>query len=204
MKRIWPLLLCVFLSGCYVQSLNKFYTEDLKVDLPQIYGEWESVIHMGEDVSDKKISPWIFSADTIETHDEDNKYSELEVTYFGIADKLFLDFTAGEPTKGSADFKNFFWGAGVTLTHSLCQVSFADGALVLIPLNLEWFEGRRKKDELGLSFVKADKDSNTIFTASAEQWVSFLQEHASDGGVFDENHKFVFKKKTIETSSANH
>jgi hypothetical protein len=45
---------CVLLSGC-VQSLNQFYTNDLKIELPQISGEWIWISWQGEDVS-KRIS----------------------------------------------------------------------------------------------------------------------------------------------------
>lgn len=190
-------MLCVFLTGCYVQSLNKFYTDNLKIELPQIAGEWISIIHMGKDVSNKKISPWKFTKDTIETYDEDDRYSALNVVYFKIHDNLFMDFTAGNPLKGSEDFFNFFWGAGITLTHSLCKVSIEDDKLIIIPLNIEWFEDRIKEKKLNLSFVKADRESNYIFTAPTRQWISFLKKYASDKDVFDEKHRFVFKKKKL-------
>ena len=193
-NKVLLLLLCVFLSGCYVQSLNKFYTDDLKIEIPQIVGEWISIIHMGKDVSNKNISQWKFTKDKIETYDEDNKYAELEVVYFKIGDNLFMDFTAGKPSKASDDIGNFFWGAGVTLVHSLCRVTFRDGNLVMTPLNVEWFEDRIKEKKLDLSFVKADKDSNYIFTAPPEQWITFLKTYANDKDVFSEKYKFVFKK----------
>jgi len=195
-KIILPLLLSVFLSGCYVQSLYKFYTDDLKIELPQIVGDWTSEILMGEDVSNKKISPWKFTQqNTIETYDKDNRYSELEVVYFRIGDNIFIDFTAGNPLRESRDFCNFFWGAGITLTHSLCKVSIEDNNLIIIPLNIKWFEDRIEKKKLGLSFVKADKDSNYIFTAPTNQWILFLKKYADDQDVFDEEYRFVFKKK---------
>ena len=194
-KPILALFLCAFLSGCYVQSLNRFYTEDLQVDLPQIVGEWLSTVQMGEDVTRENVSPWRFTAKTIETYDENNKFSELETAYFKIGDSLFMDFTAGNPLKDSAEFCNIYWGAGITLTHSLCKVSLDGNRLVLIPLNFDWFEERIKEKKLQLSFVKADKESNYIFTVPASRWVFFLKKYARDKEVFDEKYKFVFQKK---------
>jgi hypothetical protein len=195
MTKFLPLLLCSFLSGCYVQSLNKFYTDDLKVELPQIAGEWISRIQAGNDVSDKKISPWKFTEDAIESYDEDDKYSELKVAYFKIGDNLFVDFTAGEPsTDDSGGVGNIFWGAGITLTHSLCRITIKDDSLIIVPMNIEWFEGKAEDKTLALSFVKADKDSNLIFTASAEQWVAFLRTHINDNDLFDDDLTFEFKK----------
>ena len=190
-KKILPLVLCVLLSGCYVQSINKFYTDDLKVDLPLIEGEWSSVVQIGENVSGQKIFPWEFLKDKVKTYDADNNFAELEVAYFKIGDDLFMDFTAGEPRDGV----NLFWGAGVTLTHSLCKVILREDELVLIPMDIEWFEKKIKQKDLIFSFVKADKNSNYIFTATPGQWVAFLRAHANDKGVFNEKYRFVFKKK---------
>jgi len=193
-KKVLLLLFCgLLLSSCYIQSLNKFYTDDLKVELPQIEGEWNSIIQMGEDVSNKKnISPWKFTKDKIETYDENNKYSELEAVYFKIGDNLFMEFTAGRPSKSLGDIGNFFWSAGITGTYSLCRVTLTDDNLVIIPLNYKWFEDRMKEKTLNLGCVKTD--NNCIFTAPTEQWTSFLKKYGSDKDVFSESYKFVFKK----------
>jgi len=192
--RALLLLFCgLLLSGCYIQSLNKFYTDDLKIELPRIEGEWISIIQMGDDVSSKKnISPWKFTKDKIETYDENNKYSELEVVYFKIGDDLFMEFTAGRPSKSSGDVGNLFWSAGLTVTYSVCRITFIDDNLIIIPLNYKWFEDRMKEKKLDLNCVKTD--SNCIFTAPAEKWISFLKKYGSDKDVFSESCKFVFKK----------
>ena len=199
MKKILLLLLfCGFLSGCYVQSLNKFYTDDLTVKFPQVIGEWHSAIQMGDDVSVKKISPWKFTEDTMETYDEDNKYSELEVVYFKIGTNMFMDVTAGEPMKDSEDFGNGFWSVGITLVHSLCKIAVKEDTLVFVPMNMDWVEKKIENKKLKLSFVKADKDSNYIFTASSKEWASFLEKHADDKDMFNDEYKFVFKKSKIK------
>ena len=199
MKRFLPFLLCILLSGCYVQSLTKFYTDDLKVELPQVVGDWASIIHMGDDVSAEKITPWKFTEDTIETYDANDKYSELQVVYFRIGDNLFMDFTAGEPSKDDSEGSgNLFWGAGVTLTHSLCRITIKEDSLIMVPMNIEWLEEKIEDKALALSFVKADKDSNYIFTVSAEQWVVFLKTHADEKNLFDEDLKFEFQRAKPE------
>jgi len=151
-------------------------------------------MQMGEDVSDKKISPWSFTEDKIETYDKNDAFSELEVVYFKVGDSFFMDFTAGIPLKGSKEIGNIFWGAGVTPTHSLCKLAIDNRVLIIIPMNFEWIEKQIKEKRLKLSFVKADKDSNYIFTAPTKQWVSFLKTHSDDKNVFDEKYRFVLKK----------
>ncbi len=193
MKKLL-LLSCIFISGCFVQSLNKFYTDDMKVDLPQIEGTWDSTIQMGEDVAGKKISPWKFSKDKVESYDVDGIYSELSVVYFKIGDDLFVDFTAGEPTKDKKPIANFFWMAGITLTHSLCKITFKDDTMVVIPMSLEWFIKKIEDKQMPLGYVKVESISKHVFTASTEEWISFLKAHASDKDVFSEKIQYVFKK----------
>ena len=200
--KVLLLLSCFLLSGCFIQSLNKCYTDDLKIELPQISGEWISLIQQGNDVSDKNILPWKFpkyernsdSGDTIETYDSNNEYSELDVAYFKIGDNIFMDFTAGNPSRQNASMGNAFWWYGVTRTHSVCKIIFANDNLIIMPLNYKWFEDKIKKKTMNLSFIQADKDSYRIFTATAEQWVSFLKTYGSDKDLFSEEYKFVFKK----------
>ncbi|MBM4152450.1 MAG: hypothetical protein FJ220_02870 [Kiritimatiellaceae bacterium] len=67
--------------------------------------------------------------------------------------------------------------------------------LTLIPLDLEWFTDRIKEGTLTLSWVKAKhKEGNYIFTATPEEWVTFLKKHKDSESVFNPKYKFVFKK----------
>jgi hypothetical protein len=176
----------------------------MKVELPQIEGAWLPTVQIGQDVSNKNISPWVFTEDKIESYDVDNKFAELEVVYFKIDDSLFMDFSAGKPFKDTKEqFGNFFWGAGITRTHSVCRITFKDDNLIIIPLNIEWFKERIKENKLDLSYVKADKSINCIFTATTEQWVSFLKTYANDKDVFSDKYKFVFRKLDKDKADTN-
>jgi hypothetical protein len=203
-NKVLLIFFCFLLSGCYIQSLNKFYTNDLKIELPQISGEWIPLNPEGKDVSDKSIPPWKFSnyegnsEGTIDTFDVEfkgnNKYSELEVAYFKIGDNIFMDYTAGELSGHRllhGEIGNFFWTTGVTITHSVCKIIFENDHLIIIPINYKWFEDRINENTMNLSFIRTD---NYIFTATTEQWVSFLKTYGSDKDVFSEKNKFVFKK----------
>ncbi|MBN2544120.1 hypothetical protein JXI42_14765 [bacterium] len=194
--KLLAIVLCFMLSGCYIQSLSKFYTEDLVVELPQIIGEWESVIQIGDSVSEKNISPWVFMEDKVASYDENNLYSELDVAYFKIGDVYLIDFTAGSASKDDEELGNPFWGVGITLTHSLCKIDLDRDYLVITPLNFEWFEDKIKDSTLILDYVIPDEESNYIFTASSSDWVEFLKKHIEDEGLFAEKYKFVFKRKS--------
>ena len=190
-NKFLPLLLCICLSGCYVQSLNKFYTDNLKVELPEIQGEWIPITLEGRDASEDKLPQWKFTRKTIEIHDFDNKYSELKVVYFKIGNNLFMDFTAGEPAAdSSSEIRVSYWSTVILPVHSLCRITISEDSLVMVPISFDWLEER--DEALALSSVKTD--NHLLFTASPEQWVEILKTHGDDEDLFDEGLKFEFKK----------
>jgi len=194
---ILMLILSLVVSGCYVQSLNVFYTEDAETEIPALMGEWNSRIQMGESVTNKQIKSWAFSTNTVDTYDSDNKYSQLEVVYFKVGDSYFMDFTAGEPVtaKDSDPCCNFYWGAGLVLVHSLCKLEIKKNELIIIPLDLEWFTDKIDEEKMTLSWVKAKhENSNYVFTATPSEWMTFLKKHKDSSAVFNQKHQFVFTK----------
>ncbi len=147
---------------------------------------------MGNDVSNKKITSWKFTEKSIETYDEENIYSKLDVVYFKVGDNHFIDLTAGEPKFET----NFYWGAGLTLVHSLCKIEIDKDTLTITPLDIEWFTDKIKNKQLNISYVKAiHEDSNYIFTSTPKEWVAFLIKYGNDPDLFNEEYRFVFKKK---------
>ncbi len=191
-KYLSILLISILISGCVIQSLNKFYTDETKVNLDQINGEWIPEKLIGKDVKDKKLTPWKFASDHIETYDGDNIHSKLDCVYFKVGNYYFIDFTAGEP-----NFKtNSYWGAGVILVHSLCRVIFDNDTLVITPLNYEWVKEMVKNNRLKLSFVRSDSgDYDMIFTASSKEWVEFLRNYGANSEAFSEKQNCAFKRK---------
>ena len=192
---ILTIMFSLLISGCYIQSLNVFYTDDAKTSIPELIGTWKPEVQMGDSVTNQKITPWRFTTDTVETYDEDNTFSELEVVYFRINDSYFIDFTAGSPLKDNDSFSNIYWSAGQTLVHSLCKLEIKGDKLTIIPLDLEWFIDRIDEEEMTPPWVKAEhEDSNYIFTATPEEWMKFLKKYKDNDSVFDPEYKFVFTK----------
>lgn len=199
------LLLSLLASGCYVQSLHVFYTDDAKIDIPDLMGDWTSQVQMGKPLT-RQITSWTFNADTVDTYDEDDVYSELEVVYFKLDDTYFMDFTAGQVVKGQDSLGNSFWGIGVTFVHSLCKLQIANDTLTLIPLDLDWFEKEIQKGTMDVPYIKPDhKDANYIFTATPDVWMEFLKIHKDNEAVFNPKYQFVFQRKpsTQPTEPAN-
>ena len=186
-------MLSLIASGCYVQSLNVFYTDDAKVDLPEIVGDWKSEIQIGESVTNKQITSWTFTTNTVDTYDKANVYSELKAVYFKVGGTCFMDFTAGDLSKGDKrNVFNDYWAASVTPVHSLCKVDVKGDRLTLIAPDVTWLTDRMKKGRLNLSYVKSkDKDSNYIFTATPKEWMTFLRKHKDSEELFNTQHTFV-------------
>ena len=85
------------MTGCFIQSIYPFYTEETKVELNEINGEWVSIVQLGDDVEKKKITPWSFSNKSIVSYDEKNIKSKIDCTYFKVGENLFIDTKADEP-----------------------------------------------------------------------------------------------------------
>jgi len=183
----------ILMSGCIIQSIYPFYTEETKVEKREINGEWISIVQMGSNVEKKAISPWSFSDKMIVTYDKKNIKSNLKCTYFKVGDNLFVDTIAAKP---DTDFKfNLCWTAGMTLVHTVCKVNYDHDILEFIPINFEWFEDKIKDKKLDLTYVKADKDSNYIFTVTSEDWTKFLKKHGDNPEVFNKKYSYTFKRK---------
>ena len=195
-NTIMLMALSLVVSGCYVQSINTFYTDNAKIDLPELTGEWISEVQMGDSVTNKQITPWTFTTNTVSTYDPYNTYSQLDVAYFIVDGTYFMDSTAGQPQKEDGNCGSMYWLSGITLVHTLCKLEIKTNSLTLTPLNLEWFTNRINEGTLSVPYVKSNyEDSNYIFTATPEDWISFLRKYKDDAGVFDPDLKFVFKRK---------
>ena len=77
----------------------------------------------------------------------------------------------------------------------MCKLDIKKSKLAIIPLNLKWFSERIKECTLNIPYVKSkDKDSNFIFTATPEEWITFLKKYKDSEDVFNPEYKFVFTK----------
>jgi hypothetical protein len=179
----------LILCGCYVQSLNPFYTDKNKIALAEINGDWFSTVQIGKSVANKKVAPWRFTQKTVTTFDEDNVCSVLDVVYFKAGKNTFIDVTAGAPMRS----ENIFWNSGVILAHTVCRIEQANEEMTITPLNYKWVKDNLK--EIGLSYVQPKaKDSNFIFTCTSEDWEKFLEKYGDNKEAFNPDCAFVFKR----------
>jgi hypothetical protein len=185
-------ILCIFLlSGCFIQSIQPFYTQDLKIEFPRVKGAWLLKKIGDEDVSAKYPEPWIFTERAIKTF-EYAVESELTTQFFKIGDTLFVDLKAGDPYQ--LKNPNHWWNLHVIPVHSVCKVLIRDNQLFMTPLDGDWVTARIKKKELNLGYVNiGDKEDQYVLTSSPKDLALFLKDVAGNEDAFPPGavHMFV-------------
>ena len=190
-KNFISIIVFLSLAGCIVQSFHSFYTEDLVIDFTVINGEWELTQIGDKEASAAEKKPWVFSDGIIEITDEDNLKNQLKTVYFKIGDTVFLDTTAADPDdQGNI---GLFWAFNVLPVHIVCKVQLDGDTLTLIPMDYRWFEDNA--DKFNIPFVHDKKSDIGMYTATSEQWVSFLKKHQDTKGVFYEADDFSYTLK---------
>lgn len=185
----------LLLSGCFVQSISPFYTDDLKTDVPEIIGKWVPIA-LGEKKDVQNVMPWTCTQNTIESYDANNNFAEIDVTYFTLENVLYVDYTAGElKDKNGKQVGNTYWNTVMRPVHWLCKVTLSNDTLRFTPLSMGWFQDNVKNDTLPLPYVTQKKSDGIIITATTKQWVNFLQAYGGKKELFDEKQELVFTRK---------
>ncbi|MCK4694189.1 MAG: hypothetical protein KAT74_00430 [Candidatus Cloacimonetes bacterium] len=195
MKKYFLFLLALLfiLSGCVVFSLEPFFTKSNKIMTPEnIIGEWIPVTLEGNDVSGQDINLWKFRNDKVISYDKKNIAGEINITFFKVNDQLFCDTQAESPDNEKL---NQYWLYHLYPFHSLCKVSYQNDTLTFLPLNYEWIKGNVKEGKIKVPFVEWKSEDTILFTATSEQWESFIKEYSDDQEAFSEEFTFVFRKK---------
>ena len=180
------LILVLLMSGCVAWSTNKFYTKDLVVEMPSLYGKWKIYKFSGAKPTKKVITEWEISKSSMVTYDKNNIKSEFDITFFKINGVPLIDVTPKAP-KG----ENEYWIFSVRPMHLLYKVDLKENTLSLKPLNIEWL----KKNVTDMSYVtyENDKDSK-IYGTSSKNWVKFLTENISKVDMFSSKYEFVLNR----------
>lgn len=188
---IISLLFLMVLSGCLIQSLSPFYTDDSLIQLPEIYGSWRLIRDDSGDVSKANIRPWRFTGSRITTFDGRGLEAKLEVKYFSIDTTVFMDITAGDPYTSSI---SEIWAMHVAPVHTVVKVTIDKDTLILTPLNYDWFESALALHEITLPAIKLETADMTVFNPAPESWMAFLKKYKDKKEVFSEKRRYEFKK----------
>lgn len=160
MKRFLPLL-AVVLSGCLtVQALNPFYTEQTRIPLPELEGEWFKY-----EADHPNRTPTIKS--TFVFHRDGKGYRLRCYENKGQEDFVVVPFRVG--TNTYIDFLQ-----KTNDVHALYRVAFQGRTLSWNELDGDWLTNSIASGESKLPPPDRDESSNLVFRASSQQWTDFL------------------------------
>jgi hypothetical protein len=185
------LLISLVLSGCLIQSLTPFYTEDSLVQLPEIYGSWRLIHDDSGDVSKANIQPWQFTGSRVTTFDGRGLEAKLQVKYFSIDGTVFMDITAGDPYTSSV---SEIWAMHVAPVHTVVKVVIDEDTLVLTPLNYDWFESALALHEISLPAIKLETANMTVFNPPSEAWMALLRKYKDRKELFSDERRYEFRR----------
>lgn len=181
-------LICFFtLTGCVVQSVNPFFTKDLAMEMPAVSGQWTLIEGSVKEDLNKTFT---FTKDTLLPPDSKDKNGVLTLQFFKIDDMLFLDLIATDPPQCNS----IWWVTHVSPMHTVSRVIAEEKTLKIIPLNASWMEEAVKNKTIALPSVWHNEQNFNLFTASPEEWVSFLKKYGKDPQAFPEKNAFVFTR----------
>ena len=75
---------CFCFTGCIVQSINPYFTENSVLEYPDVEGEWILVKEYGEDIRDMEVKPWTIEDGLIQAYNQKDVKSELKATFFKV------------------------------------------------------------------------------------------------------------------------
>jgi hypothetical protein len=173
-------------AGCVVHSVSPFYTPDVVIEMPGLYGQWmlrESVFKEGTGKS------WTFSKDSIVIPGDKGLPDTLSARFFKVNDMIFLDTIAAEPREDVS----LWWTLHISPMHTVSRVVAGENTLRIIPLNASWLEEAVKNRTVVLAHVWHEEQKTYLFTASSAAWAEFLKKYGSDPRAFPEADAFVFE-----------
>lgn len=194
-RRVLILVLCMVVgtvvSGCFIQSLQPFYAEPMRVEVPDLIGEWRLVRAGSDDVTTRYPQPWLFTSTVIQTYDK-GVPSPLRVVWFKVGDTLFADLSADER---AYDGKlNAWWSMHAVPVHSVCKVLLDGDTLSLIPLDGDWLLKGIARKEIVLAHSAVDgKGDHSLLTAPTEELIAFLKKYQGNPEAFPDGNAHVFR-----------
>jgi len=189
--------ICFFLSGCYIQSLGPFYTEDLLVELPEINGEWIPVQEVDGKIVETGIKPWVLDENEIRTFNQKGVSNKIVVKYFKVNENIFADITVDyEEDVVAGGGINEWWLMHLTPIHAVARVDVEaeTGVILFRTISYEWMDNFIKTDQTDIPFVKTQDGNWKIYTASPQEWVEFLKKYGDSEDVFSPKYGHLMKR----------
>ena len=185
-------------SGCYVQSLHPFYTDETKIPIPEnILGHWNLVRENDRDMTENYPEAWKFSEEEIICYDV-GVMANLKSVFFEVDGVLFLDVQAGSSSG------NGWLNVHLLSVHQAYKVETNENEMAIIPLDYKWLREQTQTGALRVAhFIPEpdDKYSSVLLTDKPERLAELMKICATNSAAFSEV-RYTFRKLEIETATA--
>jgi hypothetical protein len=195
----------LMLSGCFIKSLNPFYTDKDVVYDSSIIGTWQ----------DSDSSKWIIKRHTNMYNSTDNSYQvkiiqkdgekcNYNVHLFRLNNQLYLDFFP----YGSIG-SNSIVEENIVATHSIAKVMYTSKTIKVQWFNEVWMEQLLKQNKIRIKHEKInEKDtggytSSYLLTASTKDLQKFIIKYGNDPLAFKSIWESDSKKRNEEAFTLN-
>ena len=189
--RHLPLIAFVlFLSGC-VLSREPFYTADTVVEFPGPEGRWQL---LGKDGLPEDGEFWTFEDGKAFAWDQRGQWRSIKLAYFRVDGVDFVDTIAegpGDDIPSSEGYRSLH----LVPFHMLSRIERTGDRIILRPLLTKEFRAVAGENPVA-SWIEQTDYETFVFNASPPDWVEFIRQHGSDGGLFSDESKLVFVRQS--------
>ena len=197
MKKLYfsvIVLLYAFIAGCVVQSVTPYYSEESKIELPELDGKWKLIQIENENVSQEKINLWSIDETEMLIYDRKNVPAVLHIEFFKIGDMIYCDLYP--ESHHEKQVLNEYWLFHLFPVHLICKVEIQDKLLILKPIHYDWVLTQMDENQADLPHLKFSTDYEIIlFTASSQHWQKFLSQYSQDEAAWLKNDFVVLEKQ---------
>lgn len=175
------------LSGCVVGSIHPFYTPDLVVQRPDLFGRWD----FDQSKNPKPNSQMVISEGRITVFDAQGNPLDAKLTFFQIEDSLFADVY---PDQG--ELKVSLVGDEAPPVHVIAIVKPDGDKLIFNELNYDWLAQEVEEKRINLRYTRMSENTDILFTPASKDWVEFLRKYRNDPQAFPPEREAPLVRKT--------
>ncbi len=182
---------CWALSGCVVGSIEPFYTPDLVVQKPELYGRWD----FDDRFNPQANSQIILSAGKLTIFDKEGNPLDAKITFFMVEDSLFIDVFPDDG-KLKADLVG-----ELPPVHLIGLLKPEADKMTFIELDYDWLSQEVQSGRIKLRYTKDGEFTDVLFTPSSQEWVEFLKAYRHDPKAFSpDTENWLIRKPEFQQS----
>lgn len=161
------------LGGCLVHSFHPFAEDSQLVAVDRFDGAWEAYRHFDQEIEAGKRPVFEFGGDELMVVEAEGWRARFACRWFEMDGRLHLDLF---PKDGEG---HEYFRFHVSPMHALYRVEGEGGELRLLPLDVDWLDGKARAEPAALPRMERE-DGWHVYLLEPRQWQDFLARQASD------------------------